>query len=166
MKKSLHSVELKNVSYERNKFKFQKKFKNLTFLMATFTLLFFSLIATASHSKSISSSKNEIKLIREMSASDLSFAKDTSTAVFSSKTSLKLNTESSLVNYYVASISSLGFANPLEGDIFFNRITDNLLSYKIDYKTNKVVVNIHLEYANSSWTVADWNNYIHSKLNP
>lgn len=41
MKKSLHSVELKNVSYERNKFKFQKKLKGLVSLLiflAVYTL--------------------------------------------------------------------------------------------------------------------------------
>ncbi|TKB97938.1 putative Ig domain-containing protein [Pedobacter cryophilus] len=49
MEKILLPVELENVSYARNKFKFQKKFKNLTFLIATFTLLFFSFTASASH---------------------------------------------------------------------------------------------------------------------
>lgn len=156
MNKLLHSWVPETVSYERNIFKFRKKFKNSTFLIATFTLLFFSFKASASHLKLISFSKIQIN----------SIASDTSKAVFSNKTSLKLDAKSPLANYYVANISGLNFSNPLEMDIFFNNITDNLLSYKSDYKTKTVVINIHLAYANPLWTVADWNNYIHSKLNP
>ena len=47
MEKFLHPVELKNVSYERNKFKFQKKLKSFTFLTATLMLMFFSFTASA-----------------------------------------------------------------------------------------------------------------------
>ena len=47
MEKFLLPVELKNVSYERNKFKFQKKFKNLTFISAILVLLFCSLKASS-----------------------------------------------------------------------------------------------------------------------
>ena len=43
MEKFLHPVELKNVSYERNKFKFQKKLKNFTFLL---TLIIYPLLIT------------------------------------------------------------------------------------------------------------------------
>ena len=46
MEKFLHPVELKNVSYERNKIRFQKKFKSFTFFTATLMLMFFSSILT------------------------------------------------------------------------------------------------------------------------
>jgi hypothetical protein len=94
-----------------------------------------------------------------------SFQLDTATAVFNNKTSLVLDTKVPLAQYYVADIKALGFKNPLEGDIYFNNITDNLLFYKVDYKNNKVVIGLRLAYANPAWTVADWNKYIHDKLN-
>jgi hypothetical protein len=47
MKKILHPVELKNVSYEGNVFKFQKKLKGLTFFTATLMLMFFSYTGSA-----------------------------------------------------------------------------------------------------------------------
>ena len=46
MEKFLHPVELKNVSYERNKIRFQKKLKSFTFLTATLMLMFFSSISS------------------------------------------------------------------------------------------------------------------------
>jgi hypothetical protein len=94
-----------------------------------------------------------------------SLVSDTATAVFTSKNSLVLDTKTPLVTNYVADIKVLGFTNPLEVDIFFNKITDNLLFYKVDYKNNKVVIGLRLAYGNSAWTVADWNKYIHDKLN-
>ena len=47
MEKFLHPVELKNVSYERNKFRFQKKLKNFAFFTTTLMLMFFSFAASA-----------------------------------------------------------------------------------------------------------------------
>jgi len=92
--------------------------------------------------------------------------KDTANAVFSNKTSLILDVTSALEGYYKADIINLEFKNSLEGDMFFNKITDNLLSYKVDYTTNTVVIRLHLAFANPTWTVSDWNKYIQSKLNP
>jgi len=45
MEKFLHPVEPKNVSYDRNKFRLQKKLKSFTFLTATCMLMFFSFTA-------------------------------------------------------------------------------------------------------------------------
>lgn len=115
--------------------------------------------------KSEASDNNNCKLILSSPVLSL-YGSDTSTAIFSSRNSLVLNTNSPLVNYYVASTSSLGFANANEAAIFFNNITDNLLSYDINYSTGEVVINIHLQYADAGWTVANWNQYIYSKLNP
>lgn len=92
--------------------------------------------------------------------------KDTANAIFLNKTSLILDKKNALVSYYKADITKLNFKNPLEGDIYFNKITDNLLSYKVDYSTNSVVIWLHLAYANPAWKISDWNNYIQSKLNP
>ena len=58
MEKFLHPVELKNVSYERNKIRFQKKFKSFTFFTATLMLMFFSFAGSAK-SVSINNSNEE-----------------------------------------------------------------------------------------------------------
>ena len=58
MEKFLHPVELKNVSYERNKFKFQKKLKGFSFFTATLLLMFFS-FAVSAKSLSINNSNDE-----------------------------------------------------------------------------------------------------------
>jgi len=49
MKKLLHPLELKNVSYAGNIFKFQKKLKGLTFFTATLMLMFFSFTSFAGY---------------------------------------------------------------------------------------------------------------------
>ena len=58
MEKFLHPVELKNVSYERNKFKFQKKLKGFSFFTTTLLLMFFS-FAVSAKSLSINNSNDE-----------------------------------------------------------------------------------------------------------
>ena len=58
MEKFLHPVELKNVSYERNKIRFQKKLKSFTFLTATLMLMFFSFTVSAK-SRSINNSNED-----------------------------------------------------------------------------------------------------------
>lgn len=58
MEKFLHLVELKNVSYERNKIRFQKKLKSFTFLTATLMLMFFSFTVSAK-SRSINNSNED-----------------------------------------------------------------------------------------------------------
>ena len=57
MEKFLHPVEPKNVFYETNKFRFQKKLKGLTFFTATLMLMFFSFSAFSF--KNYSSQLNE-----------------------------------------------------------------------------------------------------------
>lgn len=94
------------------------------------------------------------------------YSSDTATAIFSSRNSLVLDTTVPLVRYYVANITALGFPDPLSADIFFNNISDNLLSYKVNHAKGTVVIHLHLQYANPSWNVNDWNNYIQKKLNP
>lgn len=58
MEKPLLPVELNDVSYERNKTKFQKKFKSFTFFTATLMLMFFSFTVSAK-SLSINNSNEE-----------------------------------------------------------------------------------------------------------
>lgn len=91
---------------------------------------------------------------------------DTATAVFSSRTSLVLDNKVPLAQYYVASTSALNFRDPIDAEIYFNNLSDNLLSYKFNNAAATVVIHLHLQYANPSWTVSDWNSYIQKKLNP
>jgi hypothetical protein len=166
MEKLLCPLEFKNVSYEGNTFKFQKKLKGLTFFTATLLLMFFS-------SKTFATSKNEhqkfkfnlqvINLSEKMLISNFI---DTISAEFNSKTSLKLDVKKPLSSYYIANISLLKFASSEESEAFFNSITDNILSYTVDFKAKTVLINLHLEYSKPEWTVTDWNVYINSKLNP
>lgn len=94
------------------------------------------------------------------------YGADTATAVFSNPHSLVLDSTVALADYYVTNMSALGFATANDATIYFNNITDNLLSYEYNFATGEVVVNLHLQYADASWTVANWNSYIYSKLNP
>lgn len=162
MEKFLHQVELKNVSYERNKFRFQKTIKK-----ASLSLFASSLIFISSNVLANSSANNMLKAGSAVNETSLkNYDLVDSSAVFTNRTTLKLDVKKPLTNFYTASIIPLKFSNQEDCDTYFNSLTDNLISFTVDFKAQTVLINLHLEYSKPEWTVADWNNYINSKLNP
>ncbi|HNW98960.1 MAG TPA: hypothetical protein PKK00_11175 [Bacteroidales bacterium] len=84
--------------------------------------------------------------------------------VFISKKEIQLDTTSAISEFYEANIIVLGFKSEEEAMNYFNSKTDNLIAYTLDYATSKVIIQLHLTYADSSWGVSEWNKYINDKL--
>lgn len=132
-----------------------KQLKKSHFL--TFAFILFSLLCVR---PGYSSAKSSINYQNN------SYGSDTATAIFQGPHSLLLDSTTALVHNYVANMSSLNFSTAADAEIFFNQKTDNLLSYQYNFVSGEVVVQLHLQFANPGWTVANWNQYIYSKLNP
>jgi hypothetical protein len=86
-------------------------------------------------------------------------------ATFESKTELVLDNISALSEFYQADIKVLAFPSETQAQEFFSMKTNNLLSYSLDYPAGKVIIHLHLAYADASWTVKEWNTYINQILN-
>ena len=75
-----------------------------------------------------------------------------------------LNTSAPLSNTYQASFASLNLTTEEAAKAYFDKITDNLLDYEVNFATQTVTIHTHLERAQPGWTILNWNHYIHTKL--
>ncbi|WNM20365.1 hypothetical protein [Flavobacterium capsici] len=87
-----------------------------------------------------------------------------SKATFLNKTSIILNQDVSLSEFYIADLSIFNFTSAEEAKSFFDSKSDNLLSFKIDFPLKKVIIHLHLKYADKSWDKTNWNTYLNNKL--
>ena len=79
--------------------------------------------------------------------------------------SIILDTAAPLSDTYTGSISQLGFQTEKQAIGFFGRISDNLVTYQVNYAAGTVLAKLHLTRAPSGWSVANWNQHIQEKLN-
>lgn len=56
-------------------------------------------------------------------------------------------------------ISSLNFKSELQSRRFFDAISDNLISFKLDYKRKTVLIELHQRNLKKSWNASEWNRY-------
>lgn len=85
-------------------------------------------------------------------------------ASFQSRNAILLNDESPLSEFYTADIKNFNFNSEEEAILFFDSMTDNLLSYKLDFLTKKVTIHLHLKYAAKNWGKTEWTSYLNDKF--
>ena len=80
---------------------------------------------------------------------------------------LSLDTNEPLVEVYEFDISQLGFVSAEEATKVFNRISNNLISYVVDYDNNRGFAKIYNDRIpdGETGTVIWWNNYLSNLCN-
>lgn len=90
---------------------------------------------------------------------------DIGTASITSKLCVKLNENEELKKFYTINISTLNFASEAAAKKAFNQISNNYLSYKVDFAHKTVLLKVHSNRTKTIQTVAWWNEYLASKCN-
>lgn len=75
---------------------------------------------------------------------------------------VKIDTEKPLEIFYRLDISHLAFSNETEAQKVFGAISNNLLSYKVDFLNQFAYLKIHSERTKEPKDVVWWNAYIQS----
>ena len=82
------------------------------------------------------------------------------TATVSSEYCVNLDTEAAISEYYVIDISHLAIATELDAVNNFGFISNNLLTYSVDYAAEKAYLHVHLDRTSSPKDIVWWNEYI------
>ncbi|MFT5822167.1 MAG: hypothetical protein ACI8ZM_003423 [Crocinitomix sp.] len=82
------------------------------------------------------------------------------TATVSEAYCVSLNTETPISEYYSIDISHLDVATELEAVNNFGFISNNLLTYTVDFAAEKAYLHVHLDRTSSPKDILWWNDYI------
>lgn len=86
------------------------------------------------------------------------------TATINKKNLIQIdNSNPEVQSSYLADISSMGFVSEQAGIEKFNMLTDNLVSFKLNWSTQTVSIILRIDQSNSSWTTIEWNKYLLDK---
>ncbi len=75
------------------------------------------------------------------------------------KFEVKFNQESIQKSSLTLDIKSLDFKSELQSRRFFDAISDNLISYKLDYKRKTVLITLQQANLKNPWKASEWNTY-------
>ena len=64
---------------------------------------------------------------------------------------------------YLADIGNLGFATEQDAIDKFNMLSDNLVSFKLNWAEMSVSIEFRIDDSNSAWSITDWNTYLLDK---
>lgn len=64
---------------------------------------------------------------------------------------------------YLADISNLGLATEQDAIDKFNMLSDNLISFKLNWAELSVSIELRIDDSNSAWSINDWNKYLLDK---
>ena len=98
-------------------------------------------------------------------ASTSSFAQDEieyGTATVSEEYCVSLDTDSAISEYYSIDISHLNLLTELEAVNNFGFISNNLLTYSVDYAAETAYLHVHLDRTSSPKDIVWWNDYVNS----
>ncbi len=75
---------------------------------------------------------------------------------------ITLNDSESIQNFYSIDISALGLETEYDAKKKFGYISNNLLTYKVDFENTKVILEVHVDRTAKPENVAWWNDYLDS----
>lgn len=75
---------------------------------------------------------------------------------------VQLDTNVPLAEFYKIDITPFGFTTFAEAHDQFGRISNNLLTYKVDIDNQRVVLQVHLDRTDVPHDLAWWNDYLDS----
>ncbi len=90
---------------------------------------------------------------------------DIGTATISSTFCVTLNGNEELKKFYTINISALNFTSEAAAKKAFNKISNNYLSYRVDFAHQTVLLKVNSNRTKTVQTVAWWNEYLASKCN-
>ena len=76
-----------------------------------------------------------------------------------------IDTAQPLQEYYRIDIAHLNFANEKEAQKVFGAISNNRLTYKVDFANQAAYLKVHADRTQTAQDVIWWNNYIDSLCN-
>ena len=74
-----------------------------------------------------------------------------------------LNTSDELKKTYKINISALNFQSEVEAKKAFGKISNNYLTYVVDFEQQVVFLKVHSERIETAQTVDWWNEYLYKK---
>lgn len=86
----------------------------------------------------------------------------TGTASISDSYCVTLDDSKSIQKFYEIDISHLGFATEYDAKKKFGHISNNLLTYKVDFESKVVILHVHNDRTDSPKGVIWWNDYLTS----
>lgn len=87
------------------------------------------------------------------------------TATIDASYCVSIDTGSPLQDFYQISIAHLGFADAVEAQKVFGYISNNRLTYRVDFDNQVAYLRIHADRTPEPKDVIWWNDYIHSLCN-
>ena len=87
---------------------------------------------------------------------------DYATATVTEEYCVSLDTESPISEYYEIDISHLGLTTELEAVGRFGFISNNLLTYTVDFESETAHLHVHLDRTSSPQGITWWNDYVNS----
>jgi len=73
-----------------------------------------------------------------------------------------IDTSQPLQEFYKIDIAHLNFANETDARKVFGAISNNLLTYRVDFANHTAYLNVHADRTKNPENVTWWNNYIDS----
>jgi hypothetical protein len=97
-------------------------------------------------------------------ASSNSFAQDIEygTATVTEEYCVSLDTESPIAEHYSIDISHLHLMTELEAVNKFGFISNNLLTYTVDFEAETAYLHVHLDRTSTPEDIIWWNDYVES----
>lgn len=87
------------------------------------------------------------------------------TATITSDYCVSLDATKPVSEYYKIDISALNFADETEARKAFGYISNNYLSYVVDFDNHSAYLHIHLDRTQNPQDIAWWNNYLNEHCN-
>ncbi|NOQ75350.1 MAG: hypothetical protein GQ574_25290 [Crocinitomix sp.] len=87
---------------------------------------------------------------------------DYGTATVTEEYCVSLNTEVPISEYYSIDISHLDITTELEAVNNFGFISNNLLTYSVDFAAEKAYLHVHLDRTSAPKDIIWWNEYVNS----
>jgi hypothetical protein len=87
------------------------------------------------------------------------------TATITGDYCVSLDATKAVVEFYKIDITSLNFATENDAKKVFGAISNNLLSYSVDFANGAAYLHVHLDRTKNPEDIAWWNNYIQGLCN-
>jgi hypothetical protein len=75
---------------------------------------------------------------------------------------VQLDPDQAVVEHYKIDIAPFGFATFEDAQAKFGYISNNLLTYTVDFDNQRVILTVHLDRTPAPEDIVWWNNYIDS----
>jgi outer membrane protein assembly factor BamD (BamD/ComL family) len=88
---------------------------------------------------------------------------DLGSATITNNYCVTLNTNQELKKFYSISLTELNFTSEAEAKKIFGKISNNYLTYRVDFTHQLVILQVHSNRTKTVQTVTWWNEYLASK---